>query len=201
MTQHLHSAERGRPREFDMDSALDKAMVLFREKGFQAAAISELGQVMGLTVGSIYKACGDKNRLFAAVFARYLAQRHAALKDSIAGKTNGLEKIAALIDFYLDSAQEVEGRRGCLVVGSTVQLQVFAPMLVAQVEQAVSSQQGYLAALIAEGQADGSISSEIDGETATSLLQSLLYGLRVAGKVANPGDHQRTIAMALKILQ
>ncbi|SUE06858.1 Bacterial regulatory proteins, tetR family [Pantoea agglomerans] len=48
--------ERGRPRAFDTDAALDSAMLVFRQKGYHATSIGDLGQAMQLTTGSIYKA-------------------------------------------------------------------------------------------------------------------------------------------------
>lgn len=71
--------ERGRPRAFDTDSALDSAMLVFRQKGYHATSIGDLGQAMQLTTGSIYKAFTDKRTLFANVFARYLSMRNSSL--------------------------------------------------------------------------------------------------------------------------
>ena len=64
MSEKLQNArERGRPRQFDLDAALDLAMPVFREKGYHSASISDLSDAMQLTAGSIYKAFHDKRGL------------------------------------------------------------------------------------------------------------------------------------------
>ena len=114
--------ERGRPRQFDLDAALDLAMPVFREKGYHSASINDLSEAMQLTAGSIYKAFHDKRSLFLLVFERYTSLRNQMLRQRLAQQADGRAKIAELLRFYLESASEIEGRRGCLVVGSAIEL-------------------------------------------------------------------------------
>ena len=53
---------RGRPRGFDYDDALDRAMHVFWHKGFEGASLNDLTAVMGLQPASLYKAFGNKRR-------------------------------------------------------------------------------------------------------------------------------------------
>ncbi|MGP4131449.1 TetR/AcrR family transcriptional regulator [Pantoea tagorei] len=129
--------ERGRPRAFDTDTALDNAMIVFRQKGFHASSVADLSEAMNLTAGSIYKAFKDKRTLFLRVFERYISVRGADLRARLQPHTTGRARIAELLQFYLDSAREIEGRRGCLVVGSTVELQSLDTELSDLVRQAV----------------------------------------------------------------
>src|SRR5688572_23006128 len=84
--------DRGRPREFDTELALDNAMTVFREKGFHAASISDLSQAMNLTAGSIYKAFSDKRTLFLNVFERYTSRRNTQLRQQIERISTGRER-------------------------------------------------------------------------------------------------------------
>jgi len=72
--------ERGRPRQFDLDAALDLAMPVFREKGYHSASINDLSEAMQLTAGSIYKAFHDKRSLcmFLRVISRGVIKRCAS---------------------------------------------------------------------------------------------------------------------------
>ncbi|MEN4891312.1 TetR/AcrR family transcriptional regulator [Erwinia billingiae] len=195
-----HSKERGRPREFDTDLALDNAMLVFREKGFHAASIAELGEAMNLTAGSIYKAFKDKRTLFLQVFERYTSLRNSALRERLALFTTGREKLAELLRFYLESAQDVEGRRGCLVVGSATELQVLDEALSALVRQAVMRNKSLLTSLLSQGQQDGSVSSSLAVETAAELILCLIFGMRIVGKMQNISDREATITLAMKLL-
>jgi AcrR family transcriptional regulator len=62
----------GRPAAFDKDAALDVAMRLFWERGYEGTSMIELSQAMGIHPSSIYAAFGDKQALFALAAKRYM---------------------------------------------------------------------------------------------------------------------------------
>lgn len=192
--------ERGRPRRFDPDQALDQAMLVFRQKGFHAASMADLSAAMNLTAGSIYKAFTDKRTLFLQVFERYTSQRNANLRQRLQPYATGREKLVELLRFYLDSAHELEGRRGCLVVGSATELQVLDTELSALVRHAVSRNKAFLTALLHQGQQDGSVATGINVEAAAELMLCITFGLRVVGKIENIADREATIKLAMKLL-
>jgi AcrR family transcriptional regulator len=65
----------GRPIGFDKDAALESAMLLFWERGFEGTSMADLTQAMGLSPSSIYAAFGDKNALFQLAVKRYMEVR------------------------------------------------------------------------------------------------------------------------------
>jgi TetR/AcrR family transcriptional regulator, transcriptional repressor for nem operon len=172
----------GRPREFDIEAALDGALLVFRERGYHAASLGDLGAAMRLTAGSIYKAFSDKRAIFLAAFARYLDVRDAALRPLLNAETNGLAKIRALFAFYVASSYGAEGRRGCLVVGSATNLATFDPDVAAKVTAALQRIETRLRDLVRLGQSDGSIPAGIDADATALALLCCLQGFRVVGK-------------------
>ena len=62
---------RGRPLSFDRDAALETAMHVFWQRGYEAASISDLTSAMGITPPSLYTAFGDKEQLFLEAIERY----------------------------------------------------------------------------------------------------------------------------------
>jgi AcrR family transcriptional regulator len=65
----------GRPINFDKDAALEAAMLLFWERGYEGTSMAELTQAMGLNPSSIYAAFGDKHALFSLAVKRYMESR------------------------------------------------------------------------------------------------------------------------------
>ena len=89
------NAERGRPRSFDPEIALDRATEVFWRHGFRGASLAELTEATGLSKPSLYAAFGDKEALFLRCLQRY-AQRYVAFQT-------------ALLDEETDTRRAVEG--------------------------------------------------------------------------------------------
>lgn len=172
----------GRPREFSLDDAIDKALIVFRERGYHATSIKELSEATGLTVGSLYKAFGNKHGLFLAAFERYTQTRHSALRERLQAAPNGRDKIAALLQFYAVSAHGTEGRRGCLVVMSASELAIFDEETARRITAAMQRTEQLALELILEGQRDGSLSTALPAPETARNLFALLQGYRILGK-------------------
>lgn len=76
-------AERGRPRGFDEGQALDRAIEVFWEHGYEGASMAELTGAMGINKPSLYAAYGNKQQLFRAAVARYAAIDMAYVDDAL----------------------------------------------------------------------------------------------------------------------
>ena len=72
MKSETTGAPRGRPRAFDPDAALDRAMHVFWEKGYEGASLSALTRAMRINRPSLYAAFGNKEQLFRKVLDRYM---------------------------------------------------------------------------------------------------------------------------------
>lgn len=192
---------RGRPREFDMDAALDEALRVFSERGYYAASISELTEAMGLTAGSVYKAFGDKRGVFLAAFDRYRHVRQKLIDECLAEAANGYEKLRALVTFFAEASCGEIGRRGCLVVGSATELALFDEEVAGRVGVAFDFDERRILSLIHLGQQDGSIPKHVDAEGTACAMLSLTKGMRVVGKTGRKEDHMRAAAeAAMKLL-
>jgi TetR/AcrR family transcriptional repressor of nem operon len=192
----------GRPREFDMDEALDKAIGVFREHGFHATSVGDLTDAMELASGSIYKAFRDKRAVFLAAFDRYTSLRNEQIRHAAAaGKKTGLERLRAALAFYVKSSQGAEGRRGCLVVGSAVEMAVFDPEIAMRVTTTLKKNEAFLAELIQQGQSDGSIPPGIDPENTARVMVCLTQGMRVVGKAGRGlPEPSAVVGIAMKLL-
>jgi len=191
----------GRPREFEMEEALDKAIVVFSERGYHAASISELKGAMGLAAGSLYKAFKDKKAIFLATFDRYKQVRNALLDEEIAMGSDGRAKILRMLNFYAEASQGEMGRRGCLVVGTATELAVSDADAAERVARSHVRSEALLESLIREGQADGSIGPGIDPVPIAKFLLCVIQGMRVLGKTGqDPANAFAMVETAMRLL-
>ncbi|SMF25173.1 transcriptional regulator, TetR family [Xaviernesmea oryzae] len=201
MSQTITNRARGRPRLFDEDRVLGRATELFSSSGFSAVGISDLTRATGLTVGSLYKAYGDKEGLFAKALDRYIARREAEIAAMLESAENGRARIAALLRLYVRLSQGKEGKLGCLLVAGIAELPQFSHAGDALHRQ-ISQRRSFLVNLVAQGQDDGSITTTNAPAIVADLLLALLYGMRVAGKAGASTENADTfVALALKILE
>jgi len=174
------STSPGRPREFDIEVLLDRAIEVFRERGYQATSISHLSQATGLTTGSLYKAFDDKKDIFFKALDRYVARRSATLSEVLSGVNGGFAKVERAVVFYAEASLAHPGSKGCLLVNAATECAAIGDeLLLKRVQQALGQVERLLADLIDEGQADGSISPTVNRETSARLMMCLFQGIRV----------------------
>jgi TetR/AcrR family transcriptional regulator, transcriptional repressor for nem operon len=184
-----------------MDSALDKAARVFRERGYHATSITDLTEAMELASGSVYKAFKDKRAVFLAVFDREATIRGEQLRRMIAAAELGRDRVREALIFYAESSYGAEGRRGCLVVGGAAELATFDAGVARRVVAALHRNESLMVDLIRQGQADGSIPASIDSEATGRLMMCLLQGMRVAGKTGRTRAEMTAVAdAAMKLL-
>ncbi|MEM7427687.1 MAG: TetR/AcrR family transcriptional regulator [Pseudomonadota bacterium] len=111
-----------RPREFDVEEAVEGAMQIFWRNGYGATNLPDLLEAMGLSRGSFYKAFGDKRNAYLQALQRYddthISGAIALLEGP--GEPSGRARILKLFDKALTS--QAGELRGCLVCNAMVEL-------------------------------------------------------------------------------
>lgn len=106
---------RGRPREFDIDEALRKALEEFWRKGYEGTSLSDLTQAMDINRPSLYAAFGSKEGLFRRALARYLEGPAAYVQESFA-EPSARAVAERLLAGATNLLTDPDNPRGCLVV-------------------------------------------------------------------------------------
>ena len=105
----------GRPRGFDTDAALERAMLYFWEHGYEGASLSDLEGAMGIGRTSMYAAFGNKEQLFRKVLDRY-AEGPAAYTERALLKPTAREVATDFLSGAVRASTRPGGPAGCLTV-------------------------------------------------------------------------------------
>ena len=106
---------RGRPREFDTDAVLDKAIEVFWRQGYDGTTVADLTETMGIGMPSLYAAFRSKRQLFERATERYTASRSGQLLDALA-KPTAREVTQAFLSGVIDAATRPGRPAGCFTV-------------------------------------------------------------------------------------
>jgi AcrR family transcriptional regulator len=115
MKKRAKAGIKGRPRSFDPETALDRALRVFWEKGYEGTSLSDLTQAMGINRPSLYATFGDKEELFRKVLDRYRDGPAAYVLKAMKEKSAK----AAIEKMLYGTVEELSNPRnpkGCLLV-------------------------------------------------------------------------------------
>ena len=178
------TSERGRPRNFDPDTALDRALEVFWRHGFQAASLAELTAAMGLSKPSLYAAFGDKESLYLKALDRYVAiqiAQHIAIFDTEPDVRQALENfLRAMATLLTDPTLPC----GCLIVNGMADCGMAStpPAIELALRKAVQGSEARLHRQFIRAQRDGQLGSGINASDLAAFFTSLLAGLAVLAK-------------------
>lgn len=174
-----------RPREFDVDTALERAMQVFWAKGYEAASLDDLCEATGLGRSSLYAAFGDKHGLLLQSLDRYEDQGIARITAALAKPVPVREAIAGFINDLIDHIVAGPGRRGCFVGNCTAELARHDREAAKRVRRSMGLVEGTFRAALVRARKQGEIASGADVDALARFLVAGIQGLRLVGK-ANP---------------
>ncbi len=182
-----------RPREFNRDEALQKAMAVFWAKGFAATSTDDLLEAMKIGRQSLYNAFGDKRQLYIealTTYQRYVTADHLKRLNGTPSPLQGIENLLT----GLVAEDERVRNLGCMGIGSVGEFGVMDEELVAlrsRVSQAIGKR---VTERIIEGQALGEISRRLDPNESSAFVQVTMSGLQLAARGGGGLDDLRSTA-------
>jgi AcrR family transcriptional regulator len=188
----------GRPREFSEQRALNDAMRVFWDKGYEGTSLDDLTKAMGINRSSLYSTFGDKESLFQKVIANYWDGPLASLRDALDAPT-----ARSVIELLLRGSARFLGDpshpRGCLSLQGALACGSGAE----RVEQSmIDWRNSWLMLLqkrLQRASAEGDLSKDVNPKDLARLVAILMNGLAVqAVNGATPVELQRAVEMALR---
>lgn len=171
-----------RLREFDEEKALDAAMQLFWEKGFEATSLSDLTSRMGIQRPSIYSAFGDKKELFEAALRKYTQSHAAHVRARLQRHSTVKEAFRAYFEDLVAAEYEGGPNRGCFCINTMVELAPHDEKF----EILTREHQMYLSVIFQEtierGIRSGELQANVNAKALAQTLVVSLIGLTVMMK-------------------
>jgi TetR/AcrR family transcriptional regulator, copper-responsive repressor len=112
---------KGRPREFDRDGVLNRAMLVFWRNGYEGTSLSDLTAAMNINRPSLYGTFGDKEKLFFQVLERYLETYGTKGVRQLSEHSRIEKAIAAFFDCVVEQLTDAQLPPGCLIANSTLE--------------------------------------------------------------------------------
>jgi AcrR family transcriptional regulator len=188
----------GRPREFDLDEAVGKAMTLFWHNGYDRTSLSDLTETIGCKPPSFYFAFGSKDGLFSIVLERYYEIYLGAVEKALEEPTSRLVAevmLTRLADMYTDSSHPC----GCLAVKCAMSGSQNTEALRKRQMALRAARRGRLRRRFEEAIETGDLPPDADPEELARYLLVLGSGMAIdAQSGASRAQLHRTVGRAMK---
>ena len=185
---------RGRPRAYQPEIALGKALDLFRKDGFAATSLDDLSAATGMNRPSLYGAFGDKRELYIKSYARYRADARAAMIDIFSDELpirRRLERIFAVaLDIYLSGDA---GPRGCFTVMTAASEAVSDPEIRAMVQEGLSELDKAFTACFRLAKQNGELPQTADPVVLARLASATNHSIAVRARARVPREELEAI--------
>jgi AcrR family transcriptional regulator len=189
----------GRPRGFDYDEALDRAMHVFWRKGFEGASLNDLTAAMGVQPASLYKAFGNKRTLFEKALARYLAGPVAFVHDAL-NEPTAYAVAVRILRRTAEFLTEGRSRRGCMTIQAALASGVEGEPIRRKLIALRVKEQDALRRRFERAKSEGDLPNDADAADLARLITALYQGMTVqAINGASPEDMLRLSDTALRI--
>tara|TARA_B100000579_G_scaffold397582_1_gene377246 strand:- start:747 stop:1316 length:570 start_codon:yes stop_codon:yes gene_type:complete len=170
---------------FDRQAALERAMQVFWTKGYTATSVADLTAAMNLSKSSLYGAFGNKHAIFLEAIEFYRDHVTARVRSAIDLPTPARQVIRSILGRAVDRILEPDGRRGCFLNNSSVEVGPDDPDAANLCRSGLLLMEDTFERLVHRAQAEGDISTEHDSRKLARFLNGTVNGIMVIGK-ANP---------------
>ena len=176
-------AKRGRPRDFEREEALQRAMELFWDRGYEATTLADLQKVMGnITAPSFYAAFGSKEQVFKEAVELYCRTEGSPLMQALEEGKTARESIGGMLSAALVSFSQPGKPRGCMLVQGAMNtasenqgIQEYARCHRGQTVKMFRKR-------LEKGVADGDVPGGVDLTAAATFYSTFIQGLSIQAR-------------------
>lgn len=191
-----------RTKEFDPEAALQSALELFWQRGYEATSMADLVDHLGIGRASIYATFGNKHELYLKALDRYNENRDSGLLHELSQPGPGLPAVRTIVRRFAAEANADDRRaKGCFITNTAVELGPHDPAAARRVEASWDHIETLLRSALVRAQAQGELGADRDPRALARMLLVLMQGLRIVGKASDdPGRVRDAAEQALTLL-
>lgn len=181
--QSCTKKSRGRPKVFDREAALDKAMTLFWQHGYEATSLSDLVEATGAKAPTLYAEFTNKEGLFRAVLDRYIARFAAKHEAQLFCEEKSVE--AALEDYFTAVATCFTSKdtpAGCFMINTSATLAAASRDIAHTVKSRHAMQEQTLTQFLRQRQERGEIPVHCNVQYLAEYLSCILQGMSISAR-------------------
>ena len=182
-----------RPREFDIDEALQGAMRVFWKQGYHATSVQDLMKATGVQKQSLYGAFEDKRSLFLKCLSFYTKQTLREIQRMLNESDSALEGIARVLRYASQPTVSTKCPAGCLMTNTALELRLDDPEIAEAVRRMFRGFEKLLVAAVRKAQAQGEISKKLSSVAVGQSLANTISGVRILEKTGASRQQVRTV--------
>ena len=201
LVQYAKLATMARPKEFERDTALDDAITMFCDHGFEGTSTDALLGRMGISRQSLYDTFGDKRQLYLKALQRYVDDNVAIQIAALNEPSSPLKGVEAVL-LAMASKAAIAGAPGCMGIGAICEFGQSDAEVSALIAASGKRLSSALERRLAEAKTKGETGKDVDPRAAAQFVKATVTGMKVAARGGATADTLRNIArMALRSLK
>lgn len=174
---------RGRPKVFDREAALDKAMTLFWQHGYEATSLADLVEATGAKAPTLYAEFTNKEGLFRAVLDRYITRFASKHEAQLFCEEKSVE--SALEDYFTEIAAcftSTDTLAGCFMINTSATLAASSRDIARTVKSRHAMQEQTLIQFLRQRQERGEIPAHCNPQALAEYINCILQGMSISAR-------------------
>ncbi len=183
------SRHRGRPRTFDRDAALDRAVTTFWAKGYSGASVDDLTEAMGISRPSLYATYGNKHDLFLEVIDRYAGTLGCQPAVALYSEAEITDGVAAFFETAIRCVTSKDGPKGCLIASVAAEEAEEDAQVRRKLSAMFSETDSVITDRFIDAREHGQLSQNADPRALASMIISVTHSFAARARIgASPED-------------
>lgn len=192
----------GRKLEFCRDKALHTAMESFWAQGYEHTSMRDLASKLGLHLGSVYNALGDKEKVFEAALRLHYQQYIVPEMDTLVYAEDPIAAMDALMQKVIAQCGGATETPGCFFVNSLLEINNINDTITALVQEYMLKMETSFASCLEKAQQLGQIPADRDVTPLARFFMGTLFSLRTLGKLkVSPAHFEHIREVTLRALK